>query len=366
MPYKYNPFTNRLDFYESSGGGGGITSLTGDIGTAATGSNIDVITGVSTINSGSSVEFTSGGSTLTLNVTDSSSNTIIGNGSGNSTLLFSGNTALGSGVLSSLTFGGDNCVIGLDSAPVATSASSNCIFGNQCASTLINGNGNTFVGSQVCSTLISGSNNVCISAFAGNNYTGSESNNILISNVGIAGEFNTIRIGTQGTDSNQQNQLITVSPVLVSDVAVGSIAYGFIDNPTTGIGNNNNPVLYLYTNGSAGITLAEDNLYTPPRYNSFSNGMTYQINNQSVSYAMLDTDYFVGFNTSGGPITVTLPVDTADGEVYIIKDTSGNALTNNITISGNGNAIEGSGTLVLNTPYASATLLFNGTTWSVI
>lgn len=52
-------------------------------------------------------------------------------------------------------------------------------------------------------------------------------------------------------------------------------------------------------------------------------------------------------NTSGGAITITLPLTPTDGTFFYIKD-KGNAGTNNITINGNGKNIDGAATTVIN------------------
>jgi hypothetical protein len=49
--------------------------------------------------------------------------------------------------------------------------------------------------------LLSGSSNIAIGYAAGLNYTGAESNNIIIGNPGVQGESDTIRIGTSGTQT---------------------------------------------------------------------------------------------------------------------------------------------------------------------
>src|SRR6202035_743143 len=61
------------------------------------------------------------------------------------------------------------------------------------------GNNNTGVGSTALELLATGSNNIGVGSEAGINYTGSESNNIVIGNLGTAGESGVIRIGTGGT-----------------------------------------------------------------------------------------------------------------------------------------------------------------------
>lgn len=71
--------------------------------------------------------------------------------------------------------------------------------------------------------------------------------------------------------------------------------------------------------------------------------------------------FLVGTLVSGGqPVTATLDPNAVNGDRVIIKDFTGNAATNNITVQAVGSqAIEGhpSG-IVLNQAYASVTLYF--------
>lgn len=51
------------------------------------------------------------------------------------------------------------------------------------------------------------------------------------------------------------------------------------------------------------------------------------------TYIVSDEDYYVGVNYAG-PVTITLPVTPSSGRMLIIKDESGNASTNPITVLG--------------------------------
>ena len=51
------------------------------------------------------------------------------------------------------------------------------------------------------------------------------------------------------------------------------------------------------------------------------------------TYTVNDTDYYLGVNYAG-PVTITLPVSPSSGRILVIKDESGNASTNPITVSG--------------------------------
>lgn len=69
--------------------------------------------------------------------------------------------------------------------------------------------------------------------------------------------------------------------------------------------------------------------------------------------------------TTGSATTVTLPTQ-GSSQRLTIKDGKGDAGTNNITIVGTGNTIDGAANVVLSSNYASVDLFFNGSEWSVI
>ena len=70
-----------------------------------------------------------------------------------------------------------------------------------------------------------GSRNLVLGQASGDNYTGSESNNILLMAAGTAAESNVIRIGTQGSGLGQQNTCYVagVAGVSVSNLNVVTI-----------------------------------------------------------------------------------------------------------------------------------------------
>lgn len=115
-------------------------------------------------------------------------NTFIGsNSAGNFFVTGSGNSGLGVVSFQQLTSGSDNTAAGYNALTALTS-----------------GDSNVGIGSAVLGGLLSGNNNVAIGASitngaAGNQYTTSESSNILLANIGVRGESGVIRIG----DSNQ-------------------------------------------------------------------------------------------------------------------------------------------------------------------
>lgn len=82
------------------------------------------------------------------------------------------------------------------------------------------------------------------------------------------------------------------------------------------------------------------------------------------TYTALATDYFLCVDTSTNAVTITLPVGIL-GTVYMVKDCSGDANTNNITIQGTGQLVDGAGSATINSPYGNLQFVFNGTEWSI-
>lgn len=204
----------------TSGSGSTLTinssvSITGDTGTIS-GSALTIYADQAGLNCGSSVLFTNAGSTSTLSVTDALDNTMIGLLAGNLTISGASNTGIGFESLNRLSTGNNNSALGYGSLAAITTGSFNCGVGAVCGNTITTGSGNCCVGDQTLSHLINGSNNIALGLESGQNYTSSESSNILIGNQGIVGESNVIRIGTQGTGAGQQNACYVAGIVGVS------------------------------------------------------------------------------------------------------------------------------------------------------
>lgn len=163
-----------------------------DSGTAIPAAGIlNIIANIATTNCGATVEFTGAGNTVTLNVSDATSNTLIGLNAGNAVFNHASatsNTGVGVGVLQALTTGDENSA-----------------FGAQSLNDLTTGGNNTAVGSNVLSAITTGSQNIGIGRNSGTNYTTAESNNIVINGLGRVGESNVIRIGNEYTASSNDN-----------------------------------------------------------------------------------------------------------------------------------------------------------------
>lgn len=82
-------------------------------------------------------------------------------------------------------------------------------------------------------------------------------------------------------------------------------------------------------------------------------------------YTATATDYFLCVDTSTTPVAITLPTGIL-GTVYIVKDCTGDAATNNITVAGTGGELVDGSTATINTSYGSLSFIFNGSEWSIV
>jgi hypothetical protein len=83
------------------------------------------------------------------------------------------------------------------------------------------------------------------------------------------------------------------------------------------------------------------------------------------SYDVLPTDYFLCVDTATFAVTITLPTGIL-GTVYVVKDCTGDAATNPITIIGSGGQLVDAGNATINSPYGSVVVIFNGSHWSIV
>lgn len=164
-----------------------------DNGTASSvAQTINVITDIATNKAGATVQFSAPGpsNTVLLEVSNSADgNTMLGKGAGNT-------TATGAG----LSF------LGVNVAPSVTTSSFSTIVGTSSGDQLTTGNNQTFAGAGVFPFVTTGESNIGLGFAAGFDCNvGTESSNVLINSLGVAGDANTIRVGIQGSSPGQQN-----------------------------------------------------------------------------------------------------------------------------------------------------------------
>ena len=151
-------------------------------------------------------------------------NTFLGSLAGNSTLSTSdaqNNVGLGYQALIGVDEGRENVAIGATNMLSAT-----------------NSNRNTSVGYAGLALLETGSDNIALGYESGQNYDSTESSNIVIGNTGTVGEDNTIRIGTNGSGTGEQDRNFQAG---IAGVTVSSEEMVVINTTTNQLGSQSVP-----------------------------------------------------------------------------------------------------------------------------
>lgn len=92
-------------------------------------------------------------------------------------------------------------------------------------------------------------------------------------------------------------------------------------------------------------------------------GMTPQF--KSAAYTAVNGD-IVYVDTSGGAVTIDLPITPNTGDLVFIKDSGGVARTDNITVDRNGETIDGvAADFIIDLNYGQSDFAYDGTTWKI-
>ena len=143
----------------------------------------------------------------------------------------------------------------------------------------------------------------------------------------------------------------------LSEATDGQIPIGSTGNPpslnTITAGNN-----ITVTNGAGTITIAA---------NGGGELNITSLDDTDSPYTVLSTDEYLSCDVSSGTLTIDLPDAPTTGRVVRIKDSTGNAATNNISVTTAGGVvtIDGVTTFTMNTNYESISVIFNGTSYEV-
>lgn len=295
-------------------------------------------------------------------------NTFVGQGAGNKTLTVGNatdNTAVGFEAMISLTVGTLNTGVGMQALNHVTSGERNTGLGFQASSAITTGSSNTCfgygalnsnqtsdfnsaigtlslqsatggnnvgLGYQTLANVVAGTGNIGIGIQAGILYTAGNSNNIAIGTLGMNGDSGVMRIGTSGTHVK-----------------------AFISGVTGTVPDAAYVNAVVDSNGQLGASpIAFLPSYTAK---AFANS----------PYTVLATDYFISLDTSGGAITIKLPNAPTTNRIIYIKDRTGNAGANNISVTTVDGAvnIDGVTTYALSSNYAHIGLIFNGTSYEI-
>ncbi|NSY36878.1 hypothetical protein [Leisingera sp. ANG59] len=73
----------------------------------------------------------------------------------------------------------------------------------------------------------------------------------------------------------------------------------------------------------------------------------------------------IAADVTGGAWQLDLPASPAAGDAVTVAVIDGDVTANNLTISGNGNTVQGDATLIVDVARATVTLIYNGTEWRI-
>ena len=85
-------------------------------------------------------------------------------------------------------------------------------------------------------------------------------------------------------------------------------------------------------------------------------------------YAISSEDHFIGVDTTGAAVTVTLPARASieEGKIYIIKDEGGFSATNAIKVQcADGARIDNLAAVTLSSNYCAISIYFNASDWHI-
>lgn len=198
-------------------------------------------------------------------------------------------------------------------------------------------------------------------------------------------------VNTASVTSNLQLRIQPgITPGLAFDgdtdtglLSPGSNQLSFITGGVAALTISDNQIVTLNSSGamvmSKGTTTErpETPITGMVRYNTTTYGLEYyensvwysidsftrtSVTSSSYSATLYDTYIGVNYNT---PTTITLPTGV-ENKRYIIKDESGNASTNPVTITSNNNQLfDGSLSITIQIDYGSVNLVFGGSQWYI-
>ncbi len=315
-----NTITIAVDGLEAS-------SFPTDSGTATPAAGVlNIISNHAALHAGSSVSFSGSGNTVLLNVTDARFNTIIGLDSGNLTILGSDNVILGTVSGTSLTTGSENVLIGDGTGGLLDSGSRNILIGTSTGDFLSVGSetDNIFIGANI-------------------NGVSGESNTLRISNGSGTGTGQVTRAFIGGIDGVDVGSVATVVTESGDQLGTAIITGGTGITVTTGSNS-------IVISGSGTIVLSYKNVTT------FSS-----------PYVVLISDDYISVDCSAGPVTIQLPNAATLGKTFVIKDRTGSAAINNITVTTVGGVvnIDGASTFIMNSAFQAISIIGNNTSYEV-
>lgn len=160
--------------------------------------------------------------------------------------------------------------------------------------------------------------------------------------------------------------------VLEPDGTAGAPPYSFTLHPDSGMYWDGR--LSFSANGSKVLYFDAFNWASDAFNHTFNGGINIgsyfcpnYTNPPAYPYAVVSTDYYISVDTTAAARTINFPNSPRSNITYVVKDRTGNAAANNITLTTPGGVIlfDGSPTYVINSNYGCAQLMWNGTNFEI-
>lgn len=286
------------------------------------------------------------GSSSARNSSTGSNNISIGIESLYSATTATKSVAIGSGALRSVITAVGNIAIGYQAA-YNTTSNENIVIGDSAFFNNVGGNQNIIMGASAFTSTTSSAFNTAIGYFAGTLLTTGNSNVFVGHQAGYAAGITSLSdcvfVG--------QNSGSTVSGI-TNAVAIGQGCH---------VSQSNSLILGNGCNVGIGTSSPQASL-------SVNGGQIVKRTATAISYTVLSTDYLIAVTSTAAARTVTLPTASSNntGQIYFVKDESGAAATNNITVNvtGGGN-IDGASSIAINANYALLMFYSSGSQWFI-
>lgn len=290
-----------------------------------------------------------------------------------------GTIGIGGGSYNGSSDGSFNVVVGQGTANSLTNGFFNCIYGQGNATSLTTGSYNTFLGRGGGATVTTGSHNTCL-GYGGDLGSATRAYAILIGDSVTSTADNQLVVGSAATSANLtegyfgsgvEKAAPTVFAFRGTNVIAGttdtaSAELGIYAGRSTGTGAGGS-IVFKVSPAAASTASTQNALvqrFVVGQYATFNDGgHRIKRTNTATDYTVLVTDYYVTVSSTAAARTLTLPSASSvgDGAKFIVKDTSGGAGTNSITITRAGSdTIDGANTAVINSNYGSLTLISDG------
>lgn len=189
------------------------------------------------------------------------------------------------------------------------------------------------------------------------------------------GAGNTLRLQAYDTDTGPAySTFITLTagtaPEMLITNSLGSFgapSYTFLGDTNTGLYSPGADNVALMAGGGFSILgdTVSTNIYRIMRPQG---GVAYAYNATAISLTVTTSMYIVAVTDTSAARTITLPsAPSYSGTTFVIKDESGGAATNNISVvvSGGVKTIDGLTTQTISTNYGSMTVYYNGSNYFI-